>query len=340
MQNIIIAAIIIVLIFTIASKLLGAILYALLYALFDPRVNSIIYLIFFLLVGIGAWQEFGSDSFLVLLILIGPIIFDCILDIKRSYNYYSGPTDIRIDKLYLIKSLTAIPTFGFSRIVFRFIVGPCLSLSVLLDIHKKIAAGQPFQGIRSKLQAKHYYYGKHIRKMVQKGTVVYNGDTIKIETEVISERLRDLYPKNLIEKLVEKLSEDSTAEDKRKELEQKLSDGYRSYAYLNAAVFAQYAQSISEVMRTKGPYSPSDIQNFEELSALNLTVPIGGSTDWSEYFIIQALQPLVADGTFKDNDFSDGVDSHVYEHTGSAKAMKSISAENDSRFALDDDEDI
>lgn len=332
MQYIIIGIIVIIVVFTLAIKLLELIFCALLYGLFHPKVNSIISLIFFLFSGVTFLQR-GSGLGIV---LTGILIVDCILDIKRSYDYYTLPYS-HIDKLYLIKSLTALLTFGYSRIIFCLVVGPLLSRSVLLDIQRKIAAEQPFSGPDSSLQAKEYYYAKHIRKMEQQGTVVRNADTINIERDVISERLSNLYPQNLLEKLAEKFSGDSNTADTRKALEQRLDNANRSYAYLSAAAFARFTQLIPEVMRAKACYSPSDIKNFEELSALNLTVPFGGSTDWSEYFIIQALQPLVADGTFMDNDISDGVDNHAYQHMDSAKPMPSIDADNDPLFALDDD---
>lgn len=333
MQYIIIGIIGIIVIFTLGANILAFLLTLLLQCLFHPKVNSIISLIFFLSAGLMSLQS-GPG---LRTVLIGILIVDCILDIVRSYNYYTLPYS-HIDKLYLIKSLTALLTFGYSRIIFRLIVGPVLSRSVLLDIRRKIAAGQPFSGPDSSLQAKKYYYAKHIRRMEQQGTVVYNADTINIERNVILERLRNLYPKNLMEKLAEKFSGDSDTADTRKALEQRLNNAHYSYAYLSAATFARFAQLIPEVMQAKACYSPSDIKNFEELSALNLTVPFGGSTDWSEYFIIQALQPLVADGTFMDNDISDGVDNHAYQHMDSAKHMPSIDADNDPLFALDNDD--
>lgn len=337
MQYIIIGIIGIAIVFTIGTRILKLIFYAVLFGLFHPKVNSIISLIFFLLLGFGVLQQgvvFG-------IFLTSICILDCVLDIYRSHNYYVCPITVNpsIDKLYLIKSLTSLLTFGFSRIVFCLIVGPYLSFSVLSDIKKKIASGQPFPASLpcGSLQAKKYYYSRHIRAMEQKGDVVYNGSTIDNETKVLTERLHDLYPKTLMEKLVDKFAGNKDSEDLREILRQKINDGHCSYVYLSTVAYERYLQLIPEVMLTKACYSPSDIKNFEELSALNLTVPVTGSTDWSEYFIIQALQPLVDNGTFVDNDISDGIDTHAYQHTGGTKPMPSIDADNNPLFALDDD---
>lgn len=338
MHYLIIGIIAIVVAFSLGVLLLKGIFYALLFGLFHPKVNSIIYLIFFLLLGVLSLQQ-GA---VLQLLLIAIVIFDCVLDIRRSISYYICPNTLnpRVDKLYLAKSLTSLLTFGFSRIVFCLIVGPYISFGVLSDIKKKIAEGQPLPAYPPYLglQAKRYYYSHHIRAIEKKGGLIYNGGTINSETEVIQQRLQDLYPKSLMQKLAEKFTANEESKDLRERLSQKISDGHRAYAYLRADVYERYARLIPEAMLTKTCYSPSDIKNFEELSELNLTAPVNGGTSWGEYFIIQALQPLVDNGTFMDHDISDGADIHAYQHTGSTKPMPSIDADNNPLFALDDDD--
>lgn len=88
----------------------------------------------------------------------------------------------------------------------------------------------------------------------------------------------------------------------------------------------------------------SVIKTFSELGTLNLLYPVTENTkdrltEWSEFFIIQALQPLVAQGIFEDDDFNDNdaMDNHAYQYVESKVSMPSINADEDPRFALDDD---
>lgn len=98
-----------------------------------------------------------------------------------------------------------------------------------------------------------------------------------------------------------------------------------------------------EAMSGRGTCPLPDIKYFPELQRLNLVAPDDVNRVhaglWFDYFIIQALRPLVSEGTFEDNDFndSDPLDCHAYHYSHSTKTMPSVDADNDPRFALDDD---
>lgn len=85
------------------------------FVLFEPRVNSIIWLLYFIYILKTALQaRGGSLGFRLILIGIAIIVLiDCIRDIIIAKDYYED-IEIRIDKLYKIKSLTSIFTSGLA----------------------------------------------------------------------------------------------------------------------------------------------------------------------------------------------------------------------------------
>ena len=114
------------------------------------------------------------------------------------------------------------------------------------------------------------------------------------------------------------------------------------YAYISLDTLEQYKKRITEVMSNRGCAPPSGIKRFDELKDLNLSLPIGvgynKSVGWSEFFIIQAIQPLLATGIFEDASdiINNALDNHAYKHVN-GKQMKIINANNDPLYALDDE---
>lgn len=315
------------------------------HVLFNPVVNSVIVGILYLIILIGMIKglyvrinETGDFIYLIpgsIPIMIGLlVIFDCIWDIIHAENYYSD-IEFSIDIGFAVKSLSSIPTLGLSRLVFLCIVRPIRSICTLLDIKKTIRDGYPL------LSGENYYHMKWIRRLEKKGVIVSNIETVKNEAKKRRKKLDALYPKKTLEKVLDKVAGDKVVKEKRKEAEMRLQPQSltRCCAYLSAAVFEQYPKLITEVMEEKGCHSVSDIKKFEELKSLHLTFPFyGKNSEWSEYFIIQALQPLVIEGTFEDDDLNDNdvFDNHAYRYTKSKVAKKIIDADNNPLLALDD----
>ena len=307
--------------------------------LFNPRVNSVLHLlavIYILYIGINS-----GSPLLILLSLI--IIIDCIRDIVMAKKYYRD-IDISVDKLFVIKSLTAIPLLLTSRIIFLLFVYPLISLSVSSDFRRKIKSGHPLphKSLYSKLEARNYYFGKLIDKALKKSNIVGNIETVDEEAKISRIKLANLYPEKILAMIIDLLPNEK--KEKRKAAENALSrwDIKNNYAYLPSAVFEKYPGLITEVMSQKGVVPPWGLSRFEELKPLSLSIPIGYDnnerTRWGEYFIVKALNPLVSDGTFEDLDFSDEIlDNHAYRYSKSKVTMPSIDANNDPRFALDDD---
>lgn len=329
--------------------------------LFNPKVNAVISIIIAIIcIGIyfSAFKETVSTkgsgiliNIIAMCILLIPtiiIIIDCLRDFVLAEKCYKD-IDIEIDKFFMAKSLLSLFTFGFARIVFLVVVNPIISSMVSSEIKNRIAKGEPLQGSKhfSNLEIKNYYYRKHIEKLENEGMLVSNINTVESEAAVRRKKLDKLYPEKFMAKIVDMVAGDAELKNMRKNAEAKLSPRFltKNYAYLKKDTFSQFSQLISEAMANRGHCSVSDIKNFEELNPLRLTMPLAiaandsQNTEWGEYFIIQALQPLVAEGIFDDNDFNDNdvFDNHVYHFTKSSKSMPSIDGGSDPRFALDDD---
>lgn len=311
------------------------------YALFEPRFNSILSIIYFIWAGIKI-REIGMD-YLLLFVLTG--IVDCIRDIVIAKDCYKS-MDVEIDKFYLVKSLITIFTLGLGRTIFLLVVNPVMNIAVSKDIKQQVRDGKalPDASFYSKLKAVNYCYGKQIGKLEREGVVVSNKNTVDSETKIRREKLEKLYPKKMLDKIVDKLAGDKVLKEKRENAEKSLQSMNKCYAYLSTAVFEQYPKALTMVMSVKGRYSVSVISKFQELKPYNLMQPIKGisedrNQEWSEYFIIQALQPLVAEGIFDDMDLNDNdaMDNHAYQYTKSTVTMPSIDGDQDPRFALDDD---
>lgn len=312
------------------------------HVLFNPVVNSalvgIVYLYLLIVFIMEASKRSGNYTFWIYAsILIGIpflVLMDCIWDIVHAKQYYCD-IEIKIDKEFMIKSLSSIPTFGLSRLVFLCIVRPIRSIRTLLDIKKAVRDGYPV------LSGENYYYTKWIGKLEKKGFIVSNIETVRNEAKIRREKLDRLYPKKTLEKVVDVVAGDKIVKEKRKDAEIRLQPQSlaKCCAYLSTPVFEQYPNLITDVMSEKGCHSVSDIKKFDELKSLHLTFPFyGNNTEWSEYFIIQALQPLVAEGAFEDNDWNDNdvFDNHAYRCTKSKVERKIIDADNDPLLALDD----
>lgn len=321
--------------------------------LFHPVINSLLTAAFLIFAGAKALS--AGNLFVPFLAAIA--LADCIRDIIIGKKYYikfdvskEESKLYTLDKLFVIKSLTSLLTLGFARIVFLLIVGPVLSLTVASDINSKMAHGLPLPlpALYNKLQARNYYYAKYIEKLDAECAVVSNAETVDSEIKKRRERLDGLYPKKLMEKLTDKLAGDKDVKENRQRAEEKLQpDAIQTYyTYLSTPAFNRLQVALSNVMLHKGRFSPSDIQRFEELRGLNLMSAVdgrdGGNSDWGEYFIIQALQPLVANGTFSDDgDLSDrdAFETHAYEHIHTSAPRKSQSPETNPLLALDDEDD-
>jgi hypothetical protein len=309
---------------------LGIIIALAKHVLFNPRVNSVLSIIVFF---------FGFAYAGISWVLYAIVVFDCILDIVNAKRYYEDISD-EIDKLYLTKSLTSLVTLGIARIVFLLIVNPILSHSVKSDIKKRLTANHPlpYESEYSNLKKKNYYYSKQIRKIYKNGVIVSNIETVDTEARISRIKLNNSYPEKLIGKLVDMVAGDKEVKRNREVAEQWLrqSSLQEQYAYINSQLFNQYPILITDAMAKRGCLSPRDMRDFEELEPLNLTLSLGSGAGWSEYFIIQALSPLVADEEYEDNSFSDNpLENHQYRYSKSSKNMPSIDADNDPLFALD-----
>ena len=272
---------------------------------------------------LNTWLPFiisKGNFFLVGLYIIS--LIDCVRDIILSKDYYED-LDIHIDEFFAAKSLlNLVCSISFSFIVrpiFLLIITPYIYFYVSVHIKKKIELGHPlYHRIPNrKIKAYNYYYRKQLNKLKREGKVISNELTILNEARISLNKQINL-----------NRYDDAPPEDNL------------AKAYLSSAIFAKYPDRISEIMSQKGVVPLREIKFFDELKDLNCTIPIyfngNRSISWSDYFIIQALDQLVAKGIFEDLDLSDNVyDNHAYRYTQSKVKMLSIDANSDPRFALD-----
>lgn len=315
------------------------------HVLFNPRVNSILTLIGVVVVAIIGIQYIGANFFFGLPAII-IIIVDCVRDIMISPDFYSD-VEVRIDKLYMAKSLTSLFTYGSSRLVFFLIVQPCLSYSVKKEIQRRIDAWKPLPDSEffDDLKAKEYYYQKHIDKLLDEGVIVSNIYTVDETVKSRRELLDKLYPKKIVAKIADAVAGDKDAKDIRKKCEKKLaSDRIKQYyAYISTEAYDKLKDILIETMSSKGNCSSCNIVHFPELKVFHPDISISktafynATSAWSEYFVIQTLSSLVKENLFEENNFNDNdpFDNPAYRYAKSTVKMPSIDADNDPLLALD-----
>lgn len=344
----------------IAIFVIGVIVVLAKYVLFHPQVNSVVSIIclFWALIKVYIPSNISGLGFCFLFLF--PVI-DCVRDIIIAPKYYAD-IEYELDKLYVIKSLTSLFTAGVVRNVFFFIVDPHIARSVRRSLKREIRDGRRLTGStgrhgehigwRVMSGARWYHFNKQVKRLEKNGIVISNGETGIQEIEKAKKKLEGLYPKKLVDSILEKVTNNEDVELKksiRRRSEGLLRLG-TSAVYLPTSTYEKIPQLVREAMSDKGVCPLYEIKFFPELQSLNLVKPLKDSDNswyekhadrWFDYFIIQALQPLVADGTFEDNDFNDNdpLDCHAYRYTMSTKQMPSHGPETDPKWAIDDDDD-
>lgn len=302
---------------------------------FSPRVNSVLTIVVtvcLLISDSSLLSEKLQPLFHVLWVLC---IIDCIRDILVAESYYKCD----IDPLYTTKSILSIFTLGMCRGFFLLIVGPAMHYSEKKALLEAVNSGGPVSPCRpgDSLRAQEHYYDQELEKLVQSGAVISNEDTLRREEAISQKRLDKLYPKKFSERIVESVTKDGKeAKARRSQAEAEIHDLHWSRTYLGKAAFARLAETVKEAMKDRGPLSPIDIAQLEEMTPFTRSGRFGYR--WCEMFIVQALDPLVKKGEFEDNPNNDNdpLDNHTYWYKKSTKQMASHDLSGDPRFALDD----
>lgn len=296
--------------------------------LFSPNVNSVLTIIFTACFLFSKESLFNDSLQPLCRVLWWLCIADCLRDLGVSESYYYCEAAYKIDPLYAIKSITSIFTLGMSRGVFLLVVGPLIHHSVKRSLYERMDSGQlvsPYCPGRS-IRAQDHYYDQELEKLVQNGKLVSNENTLRDEIARSTKKLDKFYPKTVREKILDALAGDKEAKEQRANSKVELSHWGFSRAYLSKAVFEQIPRAVEEAMKDKGTLCVADIVKLKELERFNL--------DGAGAFVIQALEPLVENGTFLDDDISDNpLENHAYQYANSTKKRKSIDASSDPRFA-------
>ncbi len=280
--------------------------------LFNPYVNTIISVIVLLLEGLLVVY----NKLWFLIIPISMAIVDCIRDFAKADEYYGRVCDA--DPFYRKKSLLSLVTLGFARVIYLFYNYNKVRDSVYAYIDEQIVFDRPLECRgHYKLVMENNFYKQRIIELKQLNKIISNEETVKHERLIVQKNIDRLYPK--------------ASKDRDKYLS-KLSSYSGGGIYIGKETLDKYAKLIPKAMANKGPMSLSDIKRLKELKYLNLCSKSG-----IDFFIIQALQPLVESGVFEDITFNDvdPFDVHVYRYVQSSVPMKHIDGDNDPLFALD-----
>lgn len=294
---------------------------------FDPRVNSVITIIFSVCYLISDTTLFSEGLRPLCKVLWILSIIDCVRDFVAGEDYYRTPRD----PLYVIKSITSILTLGMSRGFFFLVVGPLIHYGETKALREAVESGQPVSPCCSgSLRAQEYYYDMELEWLLKQGKLVSNEKTVREEIARSQRKLDKLYPKKFLEKIVDAVAGDDEVKEQRDRGEAGIKRLRYSRTYISKAVYDQIPNALVEAMRDKGTLCAADIIKLEELERFDF-----GKGCCGETFLIQALEPLVENGTFLDDDISDDpLENHAYRYAHSSKQKKSIDASSDPRFAL------
>ncbi len=296
---------------------------------FGPQVNSVVTIILiacFLIADVTLFSESLRPLFKVLWVLS---ILDCIRDILLADSYYAR---YGVDSLYATKSVLSIFTLGLVRGVFLFVVGPLLRRAVARELRETVDSGRlvsPYYG--NGLSAEEYYYDRELEKLVQSGKLVSNEDTLRRELAISEERLEKLSPKKIKDKVVDAVAGEEEAKRLRANAEKQLPNIRAARAYLTQSAIDRLGATAAEALKTKSALSAGEIVQLDQLASFRSPQTVDR---WRlQMFLIQALAPLVEDGTLVEDRLSDKdpLDNHVYRHAQS-EMVKVI----DSRLEDDD----
>lgn len=289
--------------------------------LFGPKVNSILTIILLVCFLIADFSELGDGIQPLLKVLWILSILDCIRDILLADSYYR----YGVDRLYAVKSVLSLLTLGLVRGVFLFVVGPLMHRSVTQELRKTVDSGQRVSPhYRKGLRAEDYYYDKELEKLVQSGELVSNEETLRRELAISKERLKKLSPQKIKDKVVDAVAGEEEAKRLRANAEKQLSRLSDARAYLTQSTIDRLGATAAEALKNKGSLSAEAIVRLKQLASFHS--PQETDSWWLQMFLIQALAPLVENGTLEENRLSDNdpLDNHVYRHTQSKKDMKVI----------------
>lgn len=291
--------------------------------LFGPRVNSILTAFLALYLIFSNTPLFTGGFKLPSRVLWMLCILDCIRDVMVAEDYYDS---CDLDPLYVTKSISSIFTLGMSRGFFLLLVGPILHHSVKQSLRDAVEGGRPIYSCSSKkLKAQKYYYKRELECLLNNEELVSNEKTLQEEVARAEKKLDKLYPKTLMATIIDTVAGDDEVKKQRERNQRALSSLRFSQAYLGKAAFGQIAPATVEAMRDKGSLCVADMLQLKELEHFRSA---------GEAFMVQALRPLVENGTFLDEDISDDpLESHAYLYAQSSKRRKAIDASSDPRFA-------
>lgn len=331
----------IILIFRFGKWIAGLVFAAVWHLLFHPRINSALAAIcIFLSIYVA-----GFNNPIAVLLLIS--MLDCIRDFVMADKYYLPfSIDTANDRLYRIKSICSLLTFGLSRAVFALVVYPKISVSAFRCARRLVIPYDWYGGYYDYPGKSRYFcyqHSKFVQKRLRKGKLVSNEDAIKQWMQARRYKAERVYqansPQNVIGKIAEAVAEVFTEEGKERAIvredARKLTylTGSEYYAYIDVRFYHKCKQMIAKAMENRSTLRPQDIMELDEVK--NIEKLPKDSVNYIGIFILEAL---VQDGIVEKVDLLDDVrDIWQYRHV-QGKQILCRDAANNPLLALDDDE--
>ncbi len=219
--------------------------------LFNPRVNSVICIIGFIVLIVLVWNtQYRAAS-----IVFAIAIIDCIRDISLAEELYETP-DIEIDKVYAAKSILGILTLGLARAIYLLIIVSHSYFKASSDVNRILKSGCPFRStIDSNEENYNYFYKKRVDKLIEEGKVVSSYNTFEDELSKSYKRLNKLYPKKFFAKLIDKVAGNEEMKKKRNDASNHYEKDRAPYVCINTEIFNKFPQAITEAMSKRSTCS-------------------------------------------------------------------------------------
>ncbi len=328
---------------------IGALYYGGKYALLHPKVNSALAIAIRAIALMQALVQHTGVSFIGLLFMI-LVVLDCIRDLMIADEYYEK-FDVRIDTLFMIKSIASFLTGGWARALFflfhnlyfnRYVkqdVDPLMRKNGMIPLND-----QYWGSVRLSYARKHFHkqymwnFKKYMQQKIEEGAVLSNLDVVEQESQKSQNKVEEACPKTMAGKLGELF--DGEMKEKRKRAESEIEKFPKYSAFVDRAFYDYCQKTIVDVLKTKSRMSPEDILQLPELAQVTVLhkTPYPWDAMWAECFVVFLMAPLVADGTvieYNNND-ENLLEHHQYWHVEGEPILVRDASE-DPALALDDD---
>ncbi len=180
-----------------------------------------------------------------------------------------------------------------------------------------------------------------MQPLLSEGIILSNEKCINEEYDRIKKKLEDAYPKKPLVKLAENITQEGRqAIAERKQAEREFFARERFYTYIDSNFYKNCKRKVLEALSEKATMVLRRIVELDELAFLKILQEedSGLNQRWREHFIIFVMQPLVQEGSIREEDCLDGIwDTHQYGLVN-GKAKLSRNGNANPLLIIDDDD--